>query len=169
MEEIPFDHLTLPVFETFSKGWFLVGAGDYKAGSWNCMTVSWGFLGTMWGKPVAQIVIRPQRYTREFLDSGETFTLSAFPEEYRDALKLLGTKSGRDCDKVAQAGLHPKASLHVPAPSFAEASLTLECKKLYRQPMGEASFLSPGLLPKWYPGKDYHIVYIGEVLSAIRS
>ena len=168
MKEIPLDQLTLPVFETFSKGWFLVSAGDYAAADWNCMTVSWGFLGTMWGKPVAQIVIRPQRYTREFLDRHDTFTLSAFPEEQRGALSLLGKKSGRDCDKVALAGLHPTSSLHVAAPSFEEASMTLECKKLYRQPMDKGSFLDSGILPKWYPGEDYHIVYIGEILAVTR-
>ena len=168
MEEIPIANLTLPVFETFSKGWFLVGAGDYPAGAWNCMTVSWGFLGTMWGKPVAQIVIRPQRYTREFLDKFDTFTLSAFPAERRDALALLGKKSGRDCDKVSLAGLHPRRSLHVEAPSFEEASMTLECRKLYRQPMDKASFLDPAIGPQWYPGEDYHIVYIGEVVAATR-
>lgn len=168
MKELPIADLQLPVFKTFSKDWFLVAAGDYAAGSWNCMTVSWGFVGTMWGKPVAQIVIRPQRYTREFLDAGGTFTLSSFDESHRDALKLLGTKSGRDGDKVTEAGLHPMASRHVPSPSFQEAAMTFECKILYRQPMEKGSFLAPGLLLDWYPAEDYHIIYIGEILAAVR-
>ena len=169
MNTILLSDLSLPSFTAFDKGWFLVTAGDFASGRFNTMTVSWGFLGTMWNKPVAQIVIRPQRYTREFLDRYDTFTVSAFPESCRKALALLGSKSGRDGDKIAEAGLHPVAATTVAAPTFAEATLALECRKLYRQEMKNESFLDRDILRQMYPTNDLHIVYIGEVLAATKA
>jgi len=154
----------MPFFEIFDKRWFLLTAGDFAAGDYNTMTVSWGFLGTMWGLPVAQVVVRPQRHTRLFMDKYDTFTLCSFPEKYRPALTLLGTKSGRDGDKIAASGLTPRASAHVAAPSFAEADITYECRKLFRQPMTAESMLSDKALRN-YPANDFHIVYIGEVVN----
>ena len=78
-------------FAQFGEGWFLLTGGDFSA-KWNTMTVSWGFAGTMWGRPVVAVVVRPTRYTREFLDARAEFTLSAFPEKYRKALTICGTK-----------------------------------------------------------------------------
>ena len=152
-------------FAQFDKGWFLLTGGDFSA-KWNTMTVSWGFAGTMWGKPVVAVVVRPTRYTREFLDARAEFTLSAFPEKYRKALTICGTKSGRDCDKMALTGLTPVASEMVKPPTFKEANLVLECRTLYRQPMTEASFIDRAPFEKWYSSADdLHIMYIAEVLS----
>lgn len=166
MKKIALPQWTARPFSIFDTGWFLVSAGDFASNRWNSMTVSWGFLGTMWSKPVAQIVIRPQRYTREFLDESDTFTLSAFPAENRTALQYLGTHSGRDGDKVAAAGLTPMAAPTVAAPAFREASLVLECRKLFRQPMTADSFLDKQIAEANYPTGDFHIQYIGEVLGA---
>ncbi len=157
--------LSMHPFTDFDKRWMLLSAGDFASGAWNCMTVSWGFIGTMWNLPVAQTVVRPQRYTREFMDKYDTFTLCAFPDEYRKALSLLGSKSGRDGNKVAESGLRPMASSIVAAPSFAEADLVLECRKIFRQPMTPEAMLDPRAVGA-YPTKDYHIIYIGEVITA---
>jgi hypothetical protein len=93
----------------------LLMCGDYGIGHYNAMTVGWGSLGTMWGRPFVQVVVRPSRYTYEFMEQYDTFTLGAFPEEYRDAMLLLGTKSGRDGDKIGESGLTPIASVQVAA------------------------------------------------------
>ena len=160
----PSEFVTRP-FAQFDKGWFLLTGGDFAA-KWNTMTVSWGFAGTMWGKPVVAVVVRPTRYTREFLDARAEFTLSAFPEKYRRALTICGTKSGRDCDKMALTGLTPVASETVKPPTYKEANLVLECRTLYRQPMTEASFIDRAPFEKWYASADdLHIVYIAEVLA----
>ena len=152
-------------FAKFGEGWFLLTGGDFSA-KWNTMTVSWGFAGTMWGRPVVAVVVRPTRYTREFLDARAEFTLSAFPEKYRKALTVCGTKSGRDCDKMALTGLTPVASEAVKPPTFKEANLVLECRTLYRQPMTEASFIDRAPFEKWYSSAaDLHIMYIAEVLA----
>lgn len=167
MNEIALTKLSVSPFQVFDKGWFLLCGGDFGASDWNAMTVSWGFFGTMWNKPVVQVVVRPQRYTREFLDALPEFTLSQFPAALQPALVYCGRVSGRgQADKTQRAGLTAIASQKVAAPSFAEACFTLECRTLFRQPMEKASFLSEALARENYPDGDYHICYIAEVLGA---
>ena len=112
-------------FEKIGKQWMLISAGN--ANSWNTMTASWGGVGVIWGKPSATCYIRHSRYTMEFVDSNEYFTLTFLKDGHRDALNLLGTKSGRDMDKMHDSGLTP---IFVDGqPTFAEAELVLVCRK----------------------------------------
>ena len=105
-KETDISSLEFNPFDKISKQWMLVTAGDGEAS--NTMTASWGGVGIMWGKPVATVYIRPQRYTKEFIDKNEYFTLSFLPEEYRKALSVCGSVSGRNvADKWKEAGLHP--------------------------------------------------------------
>ena len=163
-QPIPLAELQLPSFTIFDKVWFLLTAGELGPGRFNTMTVSWGSLGTMWHKPFAQVVVRPTRHTFGFIDGGDTFTLCAFGEAHRPALKLCGTRSGRDMDKVAAAGLTPIASSAVAAPSFDEAELIIECRKMYWQDLDPTNFLAEGI-DKLYADKDYHRAVFGEVLA----
>ena len=129
------------------------------------MTVAWGFFGVMWNKPVAAVVVRPTRHTFEFIEKYDTFTLTAFDmsnEKNRDALKLLGTKSGRDSDKIAETSLTIVKSDIIEAPTFKEAELSIECKKIYKDDFKPENFLIPEI-EKSYPMKDYHIIYFGEI------
>lgn len=161
---IAIDDLQVRAHQLWNGQWFLLTAGDFAAGAYNTMTVSWGSLGTIWNKPFAQVVVRPGRHTRAFMDAHATFTLSSFPASHRDALTLLGTKSGRDGNKIAESGLTPAAATLVAAPCFAEAELVIECRKLYWQDMEPANFLSPAI-EKNYPRKDYHRIYWGEIVA----
>lgn len=161
IEIAPLD-LVLPPFRQWDKGWFALTVGDFTARKFNSMTVSWGSLGILWGRPFAQVVVRPTRFTHRFSEEYGDFTLCAFPEEHRGALNILGGKSGRDVDKIALAGLTPAASRTVSSPSFAEAELVLECRKIYRDRIEPAGFLDP-TIDRNYSG-DYHTVYFGEVL-----
>jgi len=165
-QPIPFDDLLVRPHHLWDRQWLLLTAGDFAAGQFNCMTVGWGSLGTMWGKPFAQVVVRPHRYTYGFLERYDTFTLCAFPERYRKALNLLGSKSGRHGDKIAEAGLTPIASTQVAAPSFAEAGLILECRKIYWADLDPTHFLDP-TIEKNYPQRDYHRIYFGEILAIL--
>ena len=97
-------------YSIWEHGWFLLTAGDFAAGHYNAMTVSWGALGCMWSKPIAQVVVRPHRYTFELIEAYPDFTLCAFSRDYRPALNLLGTKSGRDGDKIAAVRPDPAAA-----------------------------------------------------------
>ena len=162
--EIPANEFNLNVVKAWGEDWFLLTAGRNEPGEFNTMTVAWGSFGVMWGKPFAQVVVRPQRYTRKFMDDGDSFTLCAFAEEYRDALTLCGTKSGRDLDKAAEAGLTPVASTKVSAPGFAQARLIIECRKTYRDRFNPDHFLN-GEIPEGYEQGDFHYVYFGDILA----
>lgn len=161
---IAFEDLVFrPVAEWDGQG-MLLTSGDFKTGHFNAMTVGWGSLGVMWGLPFVQVVVRPVRYTYQFMEKYDTFTVCAFSEAYAPALKLLGNKSGRDGDKIGESGLTPIASTLVAAPGFAQAALILECRKIYWDDLEKTQFLDPRLEKK-YPAKDYHRIYYGEILS----
>lgn len=163
--EIPADRLLVRAHQLWVNQWLLLTAGDFASGKFNTMTVGWGSIGTMWNRPFAHVVVRPGRYTHEFMEKYNTFTLCAFPEEHRPALKKLGSSSGRISNKIADSGLTPAASAKVAAPSFAEASLILECVKLYKSRIDPAGFFDPAI-DNNYPGKDYHTIYYGEIVAA---
>lgn len=152
-------------FALIGDKWMLITAGD--AEKCNTMTASWGGVGVMWGAPAATCYIRPQRYTKEFIDQGEFFTLCFFGEEYRKVLQVCGSKSGRDMDKVKECNLTVKTA-ECGAPYFEEAELVLVCRKRYCQEM-DANQMPEDIKEKWYPNKDYHVMYISEIVEALQK
>ena len=153
------DDFDKSAFKTIGKDWLLVTAGDEEKS--NTMTASWGGFGIMWGKPVVYIVIRPQRYTKKFIDAKEHFSLSVLPEEYRKVLSYLGSASGRDEDKIAKSGLTLKFDNGVPY--FDESDIYMVCRKMFAQPINPECFIDDTIDSKWYPEKDYHTLYIAEI------
>jgi flavin reductase (DIM6/NTAB) family NADH-FMN oxidoreductase RutF len=164
MHLISIQNFTSDAFKIFDKGWFLLTSGSFSTGHFNCMTISWGSMGTLWNKPVVTVVVRPTRHTFDYMESHPDFSLCAFPEEYRSALQLLGTRSGRDGNKVAQTSLTPIAADQIQSPVYAEANLILECRKIYSDDLNPERFLDPSILGN-YPSRDFHRLYIGEVLQ----
>lgn len=146
-------------FKLIGEDWMLVTAGTPE--NWNTMTASWGGLGVLWNRPVAFAFIRPTRHTFGFVERAERFSLCFFSEEWRDALKLCGTRSGRDTDKAKATGLAPFAGPGG-AVIFEQSRLALICRKLHAQDIDPARFVEPGIEEN-YPAKDYHRVYVGEV------
>ena len=159
----PIDMLNMNPFTKIGKEWALISAGDKN--KCNTMTVSWGGVGVLWGKNVATCYIRPQRYTKEFVDTRDTFTLSFYPAEKKDALSYLGKVSGRDEDKVKKVGFTP-AFTNGNA-YFEEAELVLVCRKMSRTPLRPEQFLDETVDGRWYPNKDYHEMYIAEVIDVL--
>ena len=147
-----------------AEDWALVSAGTPE--SWNTMTVSWGGVGELWGRDVVFIFIRPQRYTKKFLDEQDYFTLSFFDEQYKDALRLCGRVSGRDCDKAAKAGLSVASDGEAVYP--AEARLVIKCKKLAVQSMDNSGFIDE-TIEENYKNGDYHYIYVGEIEKVIEK
>lgn len=158
----PSDLLLKPVGLWLNR-WLLLTAGDLACH--NMMTVGWGSIGCMWGMPFAQVVVRPQRCTKQFLDSHPTFTLCSFPEEYKSELKILGATSGRGGGKLSRTKLTLQAAKIVEAPVYAEADLVLECRKIYWQDMDPENFSSPEIMSQ-YQQKDFHRIYFGEIVHA---
>jgi flavin reductase (DIM6/NTAB) family NADH-FMN oxidoreductase RutF len=161
---ISIEQLSVQPYPLWDTQWLLLAAGDFAAGRFNVMTVSWGTIGVMWDKPVAQVVIRPHRYTFEFMEQYSTYTLSALPPAYHAVLDMLGTVSGRDGDKLADSKLTARPASVVAAPVFAEAELVIECRKLYWQDMAPDHFLDPGIA-RHYPRRDYHRIFYGEIVA----
>ncbi|AFS79326.1 putative flavoredoxin [Gottschalkia acidurici 9a] len=150
-------------FKLIGKDWMLVTAEHNE--KVNTMTASWGGFGVMWFKNVAYIVIRPQRYTKEFVDNSDSFSLTFFDESFRKQLSYLGTVSGRDEDKIKKANL---SVLHIDdIPYFEEANIVIFCKKLYSQEFKLECFVDSNLDQKCYPDKDHHILYIAEVTKIL--
>lgn len=142
------------------QDWMLISAGSPE--KFNSMTASWGGIGFMWNKPVAFAVIRPTRYTFEFVESRKRFTLSFFSQNYKKALGIFGSKSGRDCDKVAESGLTPFFT-ESGAPAYEEAKLILDCSAIYSQTLDESAFLDSEVLKKWYSSDPLHKLYVAEI------
>lgn len=161
-QPLPVDTLEFNPFEAIGKDWALVSAGSKQKA--NTMTVSWGGVGVLWGKNVAFIFIRDSRYTKELIDAGDFFSISFMDNEYKKALNYCGSHSGRDVDKIKEAGLtwNYKHSI----PFIDEGKMVLLCQKLSATRLTEDSFLSPEIA-KWYPDKDMHTLYIGEIIEAM--
>lgn len=158
------DMLKESVFSLIGDRWMLVAATD-KSGRTNAMTASWGGMGVLWGKKVAFVFIRPQRYTKRFVDEAAKFTLSFFDDSYKNMLGYMGKVSGKDEDKIAKSGL--TVTDRNGAPVFKEASLTLVCRKTYRDTLKEENLIDKSIIEKWYPQKDYHDVYVAEIVEEL--
>ena len=163
MEEIDAGTLQVKSANIWLNRWLVLTSGTLE--DFNSMTVGWGSIGGMWRKPFVQVVIRPGRQTFQYMENYPTFTLCAFPKSSKEALMVLGTKSGRDSDKVAESGLTVVKSKVVEAPAYSEAELILECRKIYWQDMNPENFLSDDIESN-YPQKDYHRIYYGEIVRA---
>ena len=165
MREIKHELFEENVFNMIGKDWLLFTAE--KDGEANTMTASWGGLGIMWNKKVAYIFIRPQRYTREFVDFADKLSISVLPNSFRKELGYLGTVSGRDEEKISKANL--TLTSYEGVPGFKEARLTLVCKKLFAQRLTEDSFIEKDIIDKWYPEKDYHVMYVVEIEKILEN
>ncbi|MCK4462520.1 MAG: flavin reductase family protein [candidate division Zixibacteria bacterium] len=162
-QEIPVTDITDNVFKLIGSDWMLITAGSIN--EFNTMTASWGGMGVLWNKNICWCVIRPHRYTYRFVEDSDRFTLSFFEEEHRKILKFCGAKSGREVDKMAATGLTPLAT-QSGAVFFAQARLVLECRKIYIHDLDPANFLDPSIHEE-YPDKDYHRLYLGEVVQCL--
>ncbi|ADU25739.1 flavin reductase [Ethanoligenens harbinense] len=165
LHEIPPEEISGNVFDLIGKQWTLITAGTESR--FNTMTASWGGLGVLWGGPAAFIFVRPQRYTLEFLHQNPKFTLSFYDESHRKALNLLGSKSGRDGDKVAEAGLTPVFADGTTY--FEEAGLVLFCEKWYESKMQPSGIKKPTAINPFYPQKDYHHMLVGKITKVLQA
>lgn len=165
LQEIKVEDLKVNPLHIFNSQWMVLTCGNHRINRHNCMTVAWGWLGTMWHKPTAGVVIRPQRHTLTYMQAFPTFTLCGFPDTFRPALQLIGSKSGRGgLDKAAMAGLTPIPGQRVEAPAYAEADIIIECRQIYRQDIDPAGFQSQEIANS-YPDQDYHRLYLGEIVG----
>ncbi len=169
MKEISIKEFNHNPVTMFGTDWCLICAGN-KENGYNAMTIAWGQVGSVWDRktpngkiiiPTATVFIRPQRYTKEFFDREEYFTISSFDPKYKKALGYMGSHSGRDGDKITKAGLTPY--FIDKTTGFAEANLVLVCRKLYHAPLLESGFCEENIITENYPQRDFHEMYVGEI------
>ncbi len=148
--------------------WFhdaeLLAAGNREKS--NAMTIGWGGIGTLWGRTALTVYVAEKRYTKEFMDKAEYFTVMAFDVEHSNVLNYMGTKSGRDGDKAQALGLHTAYTANG-TPYYTEAAMVIECKIMYAAPFDPQYFKSdaPRNMYANFPA-GIHSMYIGEVVNA---
>lgn len=158
-KEIPLSSFDMNPFDLIGKEGMLITAGNES--SFNTMTAAWGQMGFIWRQPVATIYVRPQRYTKEFLDATDDFTLSFLGPSGEHALHICGTQSGRDSNKVQEAGITPASLGDVM--TFEEAQLVFVCHKIYAQPIDPQAFCEQSVSMDCYPAKDFSVQYVGRI------
>lgn len=161
-KQINVEELNQNPFVAIGNEWMLIAAD--KGGKTNAMTASWGGVGIMWGKPSAFVFIRQTRYTKEFVDAGERFTLNFFGGKFKKELGYFGRISGRDEDKIAKTGMTVSTLENVPV--FNDATTVLVCRKMYTQKLDEASFIDRKVLEQNYEigsSDSMHSIYIAEI------
>ena len=156
-------------FNIIDQEWALLTAG--KKDDFNTMTISWGGLGTIWNKPIVTVYVRPNRYTYQFMENNEYFTISFYDDKYKKDLGILGSKSGRDIDKITLTSLTP--DFLEDSVSFKEAKITIVCKKVYYQDLDinnidthSDSFFEKEI-NRLYGNEPMHRMYFGEVVNII--
>jgi Conserved protein/domain typically associated with flavoprotein oxygenases, DIM6/NTAB family len=162
-KEIQPKQISRNTFELIGKDWMLVTAGNNE--KVNTMTASWGGMGVMWAKNVAYLVIRPQRYTKEFIDQNDTLSLSILDSNFRKELSYLGSVSGRDEDKIKKSGL--TVAYSDTTPYFSEANLVFICKKMFAHPFEQSGFTDADIPAKFYTENDYHTLYVVEITKVL--
>ncbi|MBQ7475380.1 MAG: flavin reductase [Clostridia bacterium] len=175
--EISPEGMTGNAIDMIGREWMLVTAakdgareGDPCGGTYNTMTASWGGIGVLWGRPVAFVFIRPERFTYSFAEASDYMTLSFFGGEKKEALAFCGTKSGRDVDKAAACSLTPVFTEEDGGESvyFDEATLVLTLKKLYAAPIDPDRFFDEECL-KNYENSGFHKMYVGEIVRVLEK
>ena len=163
LDNIAIEDFSTNVFSDLNKNWMLLTVGDKK--KYNTMTVSWGMFGTFWHKPVVMIGVRPQRHTFDFIENNDCFTLTGFPDGFKEQLTFCGRNSGRDFDKAAETGLTPIVTDNVDGITFKEAELVIECRILYSDSTRGKNFKNKKICPDLYPNRDFHKLYYAEVVN----
>lgn len=154
--------LELDIFARFENKWALVCAGSKE--SFNAMAISWGGLGTLWERPAATVYVKPIRYTWDFLQKNDYFTVIFLPEKLKKAVGIMGSRSGRDGDKVSLAGLTPV--FLEKGVSFREAETTLVCRKMYSQDM-KRDTMPAEVIADYYTTEEPHTMFVGEVTEIL--
>lgn len=161
-KDVTYNELSARALEILHKGAFLTTAGNNKV---NTMTIGWGTIGIAWQKPVFMVMVRPSRYTYDLIEKSNEFTVSIPLKDLGKALGICGSKSGRDLDKFAAAGLKAVPAKKINTPVIADCGLHYECKIIYKQKMIPEQ-LAAGDQAACYPNGDYHTLYFGEIVAS---
>jgi flavin reductase (DIM6/NTAB) family NADH-FMN oxidoreductase RutF len=142
----------------------LLVAGDPP----NPMTIGWGTIGHIWHRQIMTVLVRPTRYTYGLMEAAKDFSVCVLPDGMGNALGLCGTRSGRDTDKISACHFNLEKGLRSEAYYIRESELHIECRIVHKHRI-DAALLDPSIVNRFYPLRDFHMVYYGEVLGVYRS
>jgi flavin reductase (DIM6/NTAB) family NADH-FMN oxidoreductase RutF len=157
------DYFTQTIQRMRQDGLLLVTAD--AAGKPNVMTIGWGAIGSIWGRPTFLVLVRPSRHTYSRLEATGEFTVNVPPRELAAAANLCGTVSGRDHDKFKEASLTLVPSRQVRPPIISECVVHYECRTLHRNDVVPEALVQ-AVLNDAYAAGDFHRVYFGEIVAA---
>ena len=153
---------THDLINQLEKGIFLTVKNKEKV---NTMTIGWGSIGILWGKPVFIIPVRFSRYTYELMMNTNEFTISVpLNNNMNHAITYAGTKSGRDVNKIDALNLNILSSKYLDTPIIKECQLHYECKIIYKQTL-EPNLLEDNIKETKYPNHNYHVLFYGEIIA----
>lgn len=159
-----------PIIGLLEKEWALAMAGT-SPDDCNAMTIEWGHIGNIWGSPSATIYIRGSRYTKQFVDANDTFSMCFLPTELHDKHKVFGTMSGRDVNKSQLTGLTPV--MVDDTPIYEESRLVFVCRKVFASVLDREHFVGESRASRFYAHSetenDLHTMYIGFIEKILRK
>ncbi len=161
-KSIELTELNLNIFSKVLSRGALLCAGTMDDA--NCMTIAWAQMGVLWHKKVFSVYVRPTRHTFSYMENNNDFTVNFFTGEYKEALSICGTQSGRNIDKFQQSNLDKIKREKTTSPGIDQACLIIGCKTIGAYNIDPNQFIDASL-DRNYPNKDYHRVYIGEILE----
>ena len=153
-------------FDWFKGQGLLLAVGDKDSN--NAMTIGWGALGNIWsgiGPATVTVYVAEGRYTYQFMEKYDYFTVMAFDKKDAKILEYMGTHSGRDGNKAEYLGLHTLYTENG-TPYYAEASMVLECKTIYKAPFQPEGMSKD--VKDFYAdfNAGVHHMYIGNIIGA---
>jgi len=134
----------------------------------NLMTIGWGTIGYIWGRPIMTVMVRPVRYTFGLMESAKDFSVCILPEKYKKELSLCGTQSGRNLNKLEACKLNVEKCYHSDCLFISESLIHFECRIVHKHFISPST-LDPLIDQRYYLSKDYHMVYYGEILGIYRN
>ena len=166
-EPVPYDHQLSKTLATLSNPGLLLAATDNEGHS-NVMTIGWGTVGIIWGQPVFIVMVRPSRYTSQFIEDSKEFTVNVPAAAMRSWVGVCGSQSGRDIDKFGDYGMSTTPGQHVRAVTIDACPMVYECRSLHHNDLSPAN-LEAAAEKRFYDGKDYHRLYFGQILGTYAS
>lgn len=163
-EKVELSDVLLDALDKLDGDGILLVAGDPP----NPMTIGWGTIGHIWNKDIMNVLVRPVRHTFSLMESWTDFSVCILPGHYRKEINFCGTRSGRDINKLEACNLHIENCLKVNAYFISESIIHFECRTVHRHFLDHTT-LDPAISKKYYPKKDFHMVYYGEILGIYRK
>jgi len=146
-----------------SQGALLIAAAEPV----NPMTIGWGTIGIVWGKPVFAVLVRPSRFTHGLMEKAAAFSVNVPPQSLGDVCMFCGSKSGRDVDKIAETGITVQPGKSIDVPTIADCPIHYECRMLHRNQVDRTT-LAEDVAASAYRSGDYHTIFWGEIVGVYK-